>query len=117
MRRIGVKMAIIAGFYWFWIPICAAATCAGGGLLLGICTGREPRTFTGEIYEELADRACPGMTSSYSRDSGAGTLDLRERISMRFKVRWILGRCASKIMMSSPAAQSSRVSVFVAMQN
>jgi hypothetical protein len=32
-------MAIIAGFYWFWIPICAAATCAGGGLLLGICTG------------------------------------------------------------------------------
>jgi NitT/TauT family transport system substrate-binding protein len=36
---IGAKMAIITGSYWFWIPICAAATCAGGGLLLGICTG------------------------------------------------------------------------------
>lgn len=51
---IGAKVAIIADLYWFWIPICAAATCAGGGVLLDICTGREPRTFTGEIYEELA---------------------------------------------------------------
>jgi NitT/TauT family transport system substrate-binding protein len=51
---IGAKVAIITDLYWFWIPICAAATRAGGGVLLDICTGREPRTFTGEIYEELA---------------------------------------------------------------
>jgi NitT/TauT family transport system substrate-binding protein len=38
----------------FWVPFCAALTCAGGGMLLDIVTGREPRTFKGEPYEELA---------------------------------------------------------------
>ena len=34
--------------------ICAALTCAGGGMLLDVVTGREPRTFQGEPYEEIA---------------------------------------------------------------
>jgi NitT/TauT family transport system substrate-binding protein len=29
-------------------------TCAGGGMLLDVVTGREPRTFQGEPYEEIA---------------------------------------------------------------
>jgi hypothetical protein len=72
---------------------------------------------TGFRSQASYSQACPGMMPPYSRDSGAGILDLREHISMRFKVRWILDHCASKIMMSSPAARSSRVSVFVAIQN
>ena len=51
---IGAKIAILANLEWFWIPICSALTCAGGGVLLDIVTGREPRTFRGEIYEEIA---------------------------------------------------------------
>jgi NitT/TauT family transport system substrate-binding protein len=51
---IGAQVAIIAGLNWVWVPFCAALTCAGGGMLLDIITGREPRTFQGEPYEEIA---------------------------------------------------------------
>jgi NitT/TauT family transport system substrate-binding protein len=51
---IGAQVAILAGLNWVWVPFCAALTCAGGGMLLDIVTGREPRTFQGEPYEEIA---------------------------------------------------------------
>jgi NitT/TauT family transport system substrate-binding protein len=51
---IGAKVALVADLSLFWVPFCAALTCAGGGMLLDIVTGREPRTFKGEPYEELA---------------------------------------------------------------
>src|SRR5690606_26712935 len=51
---IGAKVAVLANLDWIWVPICAALTCAGGGMLLDIVTGREPRTFLGEPYEEVA---------------------------------------------------------------
>jgi uncharacterized membrane protein YeiH len=51
---IGAQVAIIAGLNWLWVPFCAALTCAGGGMLLDVVTGREPRTFQGEPYEEIA---------------------------------------------------------------
>ena len=51
---VGAEVALMAGVAWFWVPICAALTCAGGGMLLDIVTGREPRTFQGEPYEEIA---------------------------------------------------------------
>jgi NitT/TauT family transport system substrate-binding protein len=51
---IGAQVALIAGLNWFWVPFCAALTCAGGGTLLDVVTGREPRTFQGEPYEEIA---------------------------------------------------------------
>jgi uncharacterized membrane protein YeiH/ABC-type nitrate/sulfonate/bicarbonate transport system substrate-binding protein len=51
---VGAKVALLAGLAWYWIPICAAVTCAGGGMLLDVVTGREPRTFQGEPYEEIA---------------------------------------------------------------
>lgn len=47
-------MALLADLDWFWIPCLAAITCAGGGIMLDIVTGREPRTFRGVIYEEIA---------------------------------------------------------------
>jgi NitT/TauT family transport system substrate-binding protein len=51
---IGAQVAILAGLNWVWVPFCAALTCAGGGMLLDVVTGREPRTFQGEPYEEIA---------------------------------------------------------------
>ena len=51
---VGAKVALLAGLAWYWVPICAALTCAGGGVLLDVVTGREPRTFLGEPYEDIA---------------------------------------------------------------
>ncbi|MDK3018943.1 ABC transporter substrate-binding protein [Pseudodonghicola flavimaris] len=51
---IGTKVALVAGLEWFWAPFFAAVTSAGGGMLSDIVAGREPRTFRGEPYEELA---------------------------------------------------------------
>lgn len=51
---IGAQVALEARLDWWWMPICAALTCAGGGTLLDVVTGREPRTFQGEPYEEIA---------------------------------------------------------------
>lgn len=56
---IGAKVALMADLVWYWVPFCAALTCAGGGMLLDIVTGREPRTFQGEPYEEIA--VCGGL--------------------------------------------------------
>jgi len=51
---IGAQVSILAGLSWVWAPFCAALTCAGGGMLMDVITGREPRTFTGVPYEEIA---------------------------------------------------------------
>jgi len=51
---IGARVALEADLGWWWMVICAALTCAGGGMLLDVVTGREPRTFQGEPYEEIA---------------------------------------------------------------
>ena len=51
---VGAKVALVANLHWFWVPICSALTCAGGGMLTDVITGREPRTFLGEPYEEIA---------------------------------------------------------------
>src|SRR5262245_11141535 len=51
---VGAKVALVAELTWYWIPICSALTCAGGGMLLDIVTGREPRAFQGEPHEGIA---------------------------------------------------------------
>jgi uncharacterized membrane protein YeiH/ABC-type nitrate/sulfonate/bicarbonate transport system substrate-binding protein len=51
---LGAKVALEADLNWWWMPLCAALTCAGGGILLDVVSGREPRTFQGEPYEEIA---------------------------------------------------------------
>jgi uncharacterized membrane protein YeiH/ABC-type nitrate/sulfonate/bicarbonate transport system substrate-binding protein len=51
---VGAMVPLMSGLGWYWIPFCAGLTCAGGGMLLDIVTGREPRTFQGELYEEIA---------------------------------------------------------------
>jgi NitT/TauT family transport system substrate-binding protein len=50
----GAVISVSAGMPWFWIPVCAALTCAGGGMLRDIVINREPLTFRGVVYEEVA---------------------------------------------------------------
>ena len=51
---IGTRVAMLAHLDWWFLPLSAALTCAGGGVLMDVVSGREPRTFLGEPYEELA---------------------------------------------------------------
>jgi NitT/TauT family transport system substrate-binding protein len=50
----GAQVAIVAELPWFWVPICAALTCSGGGIMLDVATGREPAAFQGRPFEELS---------------------------------------------------------------
>ncbi len=50
----GASYAISSGLPWFWAPICAALSCAGGGFLRDIVVNQEPSTFKGVFYEEVA---------------------------------------------------------------
>ena len=50
----GAAISISSNLQWFWAPICAALTCAGGGMLRDIVVNQEPSTFKGVIYEEVA---------------------------------------------------------------
>lgn len=50
----GAAISISSNLQWFWAPICAALTCAGGGMLRDIVINQEPSTFKGVIYEEVA---------------------------------------------------------------
>jgi len=54
MAMTGAMVAIVANLHWIWVPICAALTCAGGGMLRDIVINREPATLKGVIYEEVA---------------------------------------------------------------
>jgi NitT/TauT family transport system substrate-binding protein len=51
---IGTRVALLAQLSWWWLPVAAALTCSGGGVLMDVVSGREPRSFQGEPYEELA---------------------------------------------------------------
>jgi len=50
----GAMFSISSGLPLLWAPICAALSCAGGGMLRDIVVNQEPATFKGVIYEELA---------------------------------------------------------------
>ena len=51
---LGSIIAINADMHLVWAPICAALTVAGGGMLRDIVINKEPLTFKGVIYEEVA---------------------------------------------------------------
>lgn len=50
----GALISISSDLPWFWAPVMAALSCAGGGMLRDIVINREPATFKGVIYEEVA---------------------------------------------------------------
>lgn len=51
---VGAAVALQADLAWYWVPVMAAMTNAGGGVLTDLVTGREPSAFKGHLYEELA---------------------------------------------------------------
>jgi NitT/TauT family transport system substrate-binding protein len=50
----GALVSINAGMSMLWVPLCAAASIAGGGILRDIVINREPVNFRGKIFEEAA---------------------------------------------------------------
>lgn len=50
----GAFIALLAQLAWFWVPFCAAISCTGGGLLQDVLTNREPASFRGVLFEEIA---------------------------------------------------------------
>ena len=50
----GACVAVASRLEWFWVPLCAALTCAGGGALRDLAAHRYPNTFRGVIFEEIA---------------------------------------------------------------
>jgi hypothetical protein len=50
----GAIYSITSNLPWFWAPVMAALTCAGGGMLRDIVINQEPATLKGVIYEEAA---------------------------------------------------------------
>lgn len=51
---VGASIALVSNMPWYWAPVLAALTCAGGGMLRDIVINQEPATFKGVIYEEAA---------------------------------------------------------------
>lgn len=51
---VGASISVTSNMPLYWAPICAALTCAGGGMLRDIVINQEPSTFKGVIYEEAA---------------------------------------------------------------
>lgn len=47
----GAIVSLLAGVPWVWVPVFAAISCAGGGLLLDVITSEPPRAFRGRIFE------------------------------------------------------------------
>lgn len=54
LATLGAMLSLAAGKAWFWAPICAALSCAGGGMMRDVLVNQEPNTFKGVIYEEAA---------------------------------------------------------------
>ena len=50
----GATVAIVADAHMMWVPIAAALTVAGGGILTDVLTRREHEGFRGHVYEEAA---------------------------------------------------------------
>ena len=49
----GAVVCVLAGTAWYWAPLAAAMTVAGGGIMRDIIVNREPRNFRGAIFEEV----------------------------------------------------------------
>jgi uncharacterized membrane protein YeiH len=54
MATTGAFIAIRSGMAWYWAPVCAVLTSAGGGALRDIASMKAPVTFQGALFEEVA---------------------------------------------------------------
>lgn len=58
----GAMVALNANVPWVWVPVFAAISCAGGGLLLDIVTNNHPRSFRGRLFEDEERGVLSGLT-------------------------------------------------------
>lgn len=58
----GAMVALNANVPWVWVPVFAAISCAGGGLLLDIVTNHHPRSFRGRLFEDEERGVLSGVT-------------------------------------------------------
>ena len=58
----GAMVALIANVPWVWVPVFAAISCAGGGLMLDIVTNKHPRSFRGRPFEDEERGVLSGIT-------------------------------------------------------
>ena len=58
----GAIVALNSDVTWVWVPVFAAISCAGGGLLLDIATNRDPRAFRGGLFEDEERGVLSGVT-------------------------------------------------------
>ena len=92
----GAVIAISANMPWFWAPICAALTCAGGGMLRDIVINREPLTFRGVVYEEVAVVgglfvvAGLFLANAYEHDPLPVWLSVSGGILLVFVLKWLI---------------------------
>jgi len=54
LATVGACIGVSSGIGWYWVPVFAALTSAGGGALRDIAVMKAPATFTGVIFEEVA---------------------------------------------------------------
>lgn len=57
----GAIVASLAGVPWMWVPVFAAISCAGGGLLLDIVTRQHPRALRSRVFGDEERGALSGL--------------------------------------------------------
>jgi uncharacterized membrane protein YeiH/ABC-type nitrate/sulfonate/bicarbonate transport system substrate-binding protein len=57
----GAIVALLAGVPWVWVPVFAAISCAGGGLLQDIVTRQHPRALRRRVFEDEERGAISGL--------------------------------------------------------
>lgn len=58
----GAMVALNANVHWVWVPVFAAISCAGGGLLLDVVTNHHPRAFRGRLFQDEERGVLSGVT-------------------------------------------------------
>ncbi len=58
----GAIVALNAHVPWVWVPVFAAISCAGGGLLLDVVTNKHPGAFRGGLFEDEERGVLSGVT-------------------------------------------------------
>lgn len=58
----GAMVALKADVPWVWVPVFAAISCAGGGLLLDVVTNHHPRAFRGRLFQDEERGVLSGVT-------------------------------------------------------
>ena len=90
LATLGACIGVASGFAWFWIPIFAALSCAGGGALRDIAIMKAPTTFRGVIFEEVAAFGGLVLLAALPIDEHFFSTDVSLAIAVGFTVATII---------------------------